>query len=618
MIKKIILLLPLLILLNPSVSAENTTNRFFKKDKTPIILDVTVESPGSNMSGYVGCKITINGANFIKVTEVMINRIPIAALDFTVVNETTIICTAIAATGYIEVKTKDNGTALYGTVYTNLGYITADSGNWNQESTWLNKKIPPNVPDLAVTIAHKVNATTGILNLGTLTINKAGEFIFSNVIKMYGKCINKGTLIADGTLKLLENSKFQGNSPVYSYPSILQYVGYKGDVQDEWIGNGINAGAGTPSWVQLNNGSEIKIPTGKRALESGITIGDACTLTLGSGDITIGGNWNKSNSGIFNPGLGSVIFRGSEKQEIIGDNTFTNITINNPNGVAFLGSTSITGTLNLILGKVLLGENDLTMLADATIKGINNRRYIVTSKNGKLWQKISQSGTVYPIGNMSYNPVTFSAAKPGLCGVSVVDSIPLVFNKEKMINRMWAVNSESKMENLTVLAQFSEGEKGKYFDAANTLTGFYGNGWNTHKAVLTKKENLISASAENLTSNSGEQYLLIGNYADIKTAVEPAAVLKAKEPEPELSVGIPFDVVIRPNPFVKNTKISINSADVKKEVKIYDATGKLMFNQVIEGKGLQRITVGQDFPSGVYTAIIITNKSRKTLRIIKR
>lgn len=610
--KKTILFFNFLLLISTSIFATNT----IKKEDQTIIRAVSVESPGENMSGYVGCRVMVTGINFKEVIGVFVDQIPIEITDYTVLSENSIIFTAIAATGFVEVKTKYNGGALYGTKYVNLGYITAAAGNWNNDSTWLNKKVPPSGQDALITIAHVVKLGTGIVKVGSLSINKTGDLTLSSVLELHGGALNKGGLNVEGALKMCEKSSYKGNSPVYTYSSVLQYKGFKGDVNDEWKGNGLSAGLGTPSSIVLIDGAEVRVPSGKLSLESGMTIGDKCTLSLNASEITIGGSWNKSDSAVFEPGIGSVIFRGSEKQEIIGSNTFANMTINSSKGVTVVGSTSISGTLNFILGKVMLKNNDLTLLEGATIKGYNNRRYVVTSQKGKLSQ-FALKDMVYPIGNASYNPVVFGSAPKGSYGIRVVDSLPSVFDKEKMINKMWAV-SVADTKKINISANYNRGDRGKNFDPANPVMGFYGGGgWNTNKALLTEADGLNTASAEDLDVN-GEQYLIIGNPAEIKAVVAPVPVAEIKADEPQVNSDKPFSVVVRPNPFVTQTNIMINSPDVEKTVKIYDAEGKLVLTETIQGAGQQRIILGKDLPTGVYTAIVITSSSRKTIRIIKR
>lgn len=87
------------------------------------------------------------------------------------------------------------------------------------------------------------------------------------------------------------------------------------------------------------------------------------TLDAGSNSITVSGDWN--NYSQFNSGTSSVIFEGSQTQNIIGNNTFHNITINNTSGVAITsGSDSLTGTLTLTSGNFST-NNSLTLISDA-------------------------------------------------------------------------------------------------------------------------------------------------------------------------------------------------------------------------------------------------------------
>ena len=187
-----------------------------------------------------------------------------------------------------------------------------------------------------------------------------------------------------------------------------------------------------------------------------------------------------------------------------------------------------------------------------------------------------------------------------------------------MINKPWIVSSQSKIENINVLAQYNRLDKGKNLDVSTMVMGFYFNGWNTVKAIVTETEAYATAAVENLSMNAGEQYLLIGNPAEIRKTPEPEPIVPIKEIVTESHSETSFNVIIRPNPFIAQTRIIINSHENEKTIKIYDATGKLMLTETLEGKGSQSIIVGKDFPTGVYTAVITTGNSRKTLRFIKR
>lgn len=117
------------------------------------------------------------------------------------------------------------------------------------------------------------------------------------------------------------------------------------------------------------------------------------TLTLNSGQLALGGNFN--NSGTFNANSSNVLFSGSSLQTISGNNTFHNITINNPSGVTINSGTgntqSIKSVLTLTQG-ILTTNNNLRLISNATSHGmiagtgtgntsglITMQRYIPTS-----------------------------------------------------------------------------------------------------------------------------------------------------------------------------------------------------------------------------------------------
>lgn len=621
--KKAIAFLQLLILLNSPVFAGNTIVKNSAVDGMPIIRSVFVEAPGITMAGYVGCKITLTGTNFVDITAVTINKIPIPNLNNIFVDQNTIIFNAIDETGFIEIRTRYNGGAIYATKYTSLGYITSDAGNWNNDLTWLNKNIPPNTENTAITIAHAVKAASGILSVGSLTINESGELTISTVFNLFGDCVNKGALSNEGIFRLQGKSSFSGKPPIYSNSSALEYVGYKGDAKDEWNGNGngkgMGAGTGIPFSVILRNTANLRISNKKLSLGSGIKIGDNCSFILNSSSITIGGDWEKSDSATFTSNAASITFRGSDKQKVIGSNAFTNVTISNSNGIAFLGATSISEMLNFIVGKVFLEKENFTMMTKAIVTGYNNRRYIVTQSSGKLLQDALTEGTVYPVGNKAYNPITLKTIFSVNYGVRVTDSLPYNLNKDKMINRAWVISGVSgKTMIKEVTAQYNRGEAGKNFDKTIPVMGFLNNGWETNKAVLTDVVTSTTISVKNLAKAADEEYLIIGNPIETKKESAPIVATAEKEVQTYPEKEIQYNVTVKPNPFVTSTKIVITLPETAVTVKVFDAGGKLVQEEKREGSNTHTIAIGDDFPSGVYTAIVTTLSKTKSIRIVKR
>jgi hypothetical protein len=77
-----------------------------------------------------------------------------------------------------------------------------------------------------------------------------------------------------------------------------------------------------------------------------------------------------------------------------------------------------------------------------------------------------------------------------------------------------------------------------------------------------------------------------------------------------------FDAVAYPNPFDNAFEVKVTSPSEKTvEVKVYDMTGRLI--EARQGKEGD-ISLGENYPSGVYNVVVSQDGQVKTLRVIKR
>lgn len=85
------------------------------------------------------------------------------------------------------------------------------------------------------------------------------------------------------------------------------------------------------------------------------------------------------------------------------------------------------------------------------------------------------------------------------------------------------------------------------------------------------------------------------------------------------SISEDFKVLALPNPFDYAFALDLKSnLDSKVEVKVYDMIGKLIETREIEFLEINNISIGENYPSGVYNVIVNQGDNLKTLRIIKR
>ena len=100
------------------------------------------------------------------------------------------------------------------------------------------------------------------------------------------------------------------------------------------------------------------------------------------------------------------------------------VNINNSAGVTLTSSASFTGngTLTLTNGKLTLGANNLTLTNSITVLGGSATSYIATNGSGGLIQSVGTSA-VFPVGDVSYRPVTLSS----ITGTSPVISVKVTY-----------------------------------------------------------------------------------------------------------------------------------------------------------------------------------------------
>ncbi len=128
------------------------------------------------------------------------------------------------------------------------------------------------------------------------------------------------------------------------------------------------------------------------------------TITIGTELIGNGGTVNSS---------GNLLFNGTiRKQSINVGMTLNNITVNNSFGLDLSGPTLVTNNLNLVSGKIFLGNTNFTVGSAATISNGSSNSYVVINGTGKFKVDYLGSGGrtsafTFPVGTSSgYNPIT--------------------------------------------------------------------------------------------------------------------------------------------------------------------------------------------------------------------
>jgi hypothetical protein len=82
-------------------------------------------------------------------------------------------------------------------------------------------------------------------------------------------------------------------------------------------------------------------------LTGNLSIGTGTDFDASSYNLSIGGNWSQSGTGVFTANTGTVYFTSASAQTITGSNTFNNLTISGSGGITAIGDQTVNGILNL-------------------------------------------------------------------------------------------------------------------------------------------------------------------------------------------------------------------------------------------------------------------------------
>ena len=289
--------------------------------------------------------------------------------------------------------------------------------------------------------------------------------------------------------------------------------------------------------ITITVGAVLTVSNGATLNLSG-NLSNAGTLTFAAaGTMNVEGGW--VNNGTFNAGTGTVVFNGTTNASIVsGTNSFYNLSLNGGSAleVTLSNAVTVTNTLTLTSGKVVLGANNLNIGASGAISGGSSSSFVVTNSTGVLKQ-LSIDGSaaagkkVFPIGlsTSSYTPmilanagtsddfsarVTSGVLQSGTSGNAITT---------KYINRTWLIDEAlAGGSNATLTLGWNAAEEqGQFTRTACFVTHYTGGGWDLSTATsasgnpyTTFRSGITSFSPFTVTSTSALPIELISFQAN--------------------------------------------------------------------------------------------------------
>jgi len=166
--------------------------------------------------------------------------------------------------------------------------------------------------------------------------------------------------------------------------------------------------------VMLNYGATTNISDSVFVNVKGNLQNDASGIITNKGTIILSGNFVNNSS--FVSGIKSNVNLEGGLQDIGGSvsTTFNNVAVGGTDNKTISIDTKVDGKLKFTANKVIIGNNNLTLLPPATITGFGNDHFVVTNGSGFLQKRELAIGYdfIFPVGTdidiLNYKPVVLN------------------------------------------------------------------------------------------------------------------------------------------------------------------------------------------------------------------
>ncbi len=209
---------------------------------------------------------------------------------------------------------------------------------------------------------------------------------------------------------------------------------------------------------------------------------DQATFTIQSGaTVTVQGD---VTSNVDIQGTGKVILKGSANQNVnMNGYSVPNVEVDNTSNVTLTGSAKIAGDLLFTNGKLLLGDNTLSLASAGTITGATSAKYVVTNGTGRLVKAaLGATAFNFPIGSSltTYNPVSISnAGTADSIGARATGSVLAAGTTgtaiaKEVVNNSWVISEAvAGGSNLSVTATWNGTDELTGFDRTRSGISYY-------------------------------------------------------------------------------------------------------------------------------------------------
>ncbi|MFN3968403.1 choice-of-anchor I family protein [Flavobacterium sp.] len=233
-------------------------------------------------------------------------------------------------------------------------------------------------------------------------------------------------------------------------------------------------------------------------------------------------------------------------------------------------------------------------------------------KNGLLAQAITLAlniNTTSPsfLGGFKLQTGTFATAKPvGGCG----SNLPTERVCDTSTNEYRYTTLNSVVVNAIIADENGNKTVAGLLDLANRALGNSDNIIGSESGVSLL---VIQKAVESINNAFDNCRVFMG------WDITPCALANAKTADSSVLTNELFSAIAYPNPFAVTFAIDVNTSSKEMiSIKVYDMVGRLIERIDTTADDLEGLTIGNNYPSGVYNVNITNGSDIKTIRVVKR
>lgn len=268
---------------------------------------------------------------------------------------------------------------------------------------------------------------------------------------------------------------------------------------------------GINSKIVLGNGIdsvELVVAAGK-PFKGIIDVSNKATLIIEAGSTPLLGDLADESTVVYD----------LDGEQALNSSVFGNLILSGTGNKILTADILVNGNLTLKSSHLILGNFNATVHKTKSVIGGSATGYIVTNGTGQLWLTVPRTDTevIFPIGNITYNPVILKQGQYGaedVFKVRVVEGIYASYDADgnptgeaqtgNAVSKTWLVKESTVGgSDLTMTVNWSQDDAlPEFYDQTAYVSHFENGNWDTTDPGMANNSNMYSLTRSGITSFS--------------------------------------------------------------------------------------------------------------------